>query len=76
VFAGEVAVVMGTEARGASNAKAKRELGWKRRYSSWREGFPAVYSAITVANSAKRHERRHGQTAPTASARMGQTPRG
>ena len=25
--------------RGASNAKAKRELGWEPRYSSWREGF-------------------------------------
>src|SRR5436190_7350670 len=28
LFAGELGVVMGTEARGASNAKAKRELGW------------------------------------------------
>src|ERR671922_262548 len=28
LFAGEPGVVMGTEARGASNAKAKRELGW------------------------------------------------
>jgi nucleoside-diphosphate-sugar epimerase len=27
--------------RGASNAKAKRELGWQPRYASWREGFPA-----------------------------------
>jgi nucleoside-diphosphate-sugar epimerase len=27
--------------RGASNAKAKRELGWRPRYASWREGFPA-----------------------------------
>jgi nucleoside-diphosphate-sugar epimerase len=25
--------------RGASNAKAKRELGWRPRYASWREGF-------------------------------------
>jgi nucleoside-diphosphate-sugar epimerase len=37
--AGEAAVVMMTEVRGASNAKAKRELGWKPRYASWREGF-------------------------------------
>ena len=43
LFAGEVAVVMGTEARGASNAKAKRELGWQPRYPSWREGFVAAY---------------------------------
>ena len=25
--------------RGASNAKAKRELGWEPRYASWRDGF-------------------------------------
>jgi hypothetical protein len=34
---------MGTDARGASNAKAKRELGWELRYPSWREGFAAAY---------------------------------
>ena len=39
LFAGEAAVMIGTEARGASNAKAKRELGWKPRYPSWRQGF-------------------------------------
>ena len=33
-----------TEIRGASNAKAKRELGWTLRYPSWRQGFPAAYS--------------------------------
>jgi 2-alkyl-3-oxoalkanoate reductase len=27
--------------RGACNAKAKRELGWRPRYGSWREGFAA-----------------------------------
>jgi nucleoside-diphosphate-sugar epimerase len=36
---GEHGVVMMTEIRGASNAKAKRELGWTLRYPSWREGF-------------------------------------
>jgi nucleoside-diphosphate-sugar epimerase len=30
---------MTTEARGASNAKAKRELGWEPRWKSWRDGF-------------------------------------
>ena len=25
--------------RGASNEKAKRELGWQPRYPSWRQGF-------------------------------------
>jgi nucleoside-diphosphate-sugar epimerase len=37
--AGEAATIMMTEARGASNAKAKRELGLELRYPSWRLGF-------------------------------------
>jgi nucleoside-diphosphate-sugar epimerase len=37
--AGEAATLMMTEARGASNAKTKRELGWQLRYPSWRLGF-------------------------------------
>ena len=37
--AGEMAVVAMTEIRGASNDKAKRELGWQLRYPSWRQGF-------------------------------------
>jgi nucleoside-diphosphate-sugar epimerase len=37
--AGETATLMMTESRGASNAKAKRELGWQLRYPSWRQGF-------------------------------------
>jgi len=32
-------VMMMTRSRGASNAKAKRELGWKPRHASWRQGF-------------------------------------
>ena len=43
VFAGDVAVMMATQARGASNEKAKRELGWTPRYPSWRQGFAAAY---------------------------------
>jgi nucleoside-diphosphate-sugar epimerase len=39
LVAGEAATVMMTEGRGASNAKAKRELGWEPRYASWRQGF-------------------------------------
>jgi nucleoside-diphosphate-sugar epimerase len=39
LLAGEVAVIMMTEGRGFSNAKAKRELGWELRYPSWRQGF-------------------------------------
>jgi 2-alkyl-3-oxoalkanoate reductase len=37
--AGEMAAVMMTEVSGASNEKAKRELGWRLRYPSWRLGF-------------------------------------
>ena len=39
LLAGEVAVLMMTEGRGFSNAKAKRELGWSLRHPSWRQGF-------------------------------------
>ena len=39
LLAGETATVMMTEVRGASNEKAKRELGWRPRYASWRQGF-------------------------------------
>jgi hypothetical protein len=42
--AGEAAVVLGTDTRGASNAKAKRELGWELRWPTWREGFAASYA--------------------------------
>jgi nucleoside-diphosphate-sugar epimerase len=39
LVAGEVVTMMMTEVRGASNAKAKRELDWRPRYASWRQGF-------------------------------------
>lgn len=39
LFAGEVGLVMMTELRGASNAKAKRKLGWQPAHPTWREGF-------------------------------------
>ncbi len=39
IAAGEAATVMMTEVRGASNEKAKRELGWSPRYRTWRDGF-------------------------------------
>jgi nucleoside-diphosphate-sugar epimerase len=44
LFAGEPGVMLGTESRGASNAKAKRELGWTPRHPSWRQGFAEVYT--------------------------------
>jgi hypothetical protein len=33
---------MMTKIRGASNAKAKRELGWTPRHASWRQGFESL----------------------------------
>ena len=41
LLAGEPGTVMMTEIRGASNAKAKRELGWQPGHPSWRQGFAA-----------------------------------
>jgi nucleoside-diphosphate-sugar epimerase len=37
-----VGVVMMTELRGASNGKARRELGWRRAHQSWRQGLAAA----------------------------------
>ena len=51
LFAGEGAVMMGTSGRGASNARAKRELGWTPRYPSWRQGFAAVYGKPTASRA-------------------------
>jgi nucleoside-diphosphate-sugar epimerase len=48
-LAGEAVVMMGTDARGASNAKAKRVLGWDPRYPSWRQGFVAAYAGTAPA---------------------------
>jgi nucleoside-diphosphate-sugar epimerase len=41
LVAGPAIAAMATTLRGASNAKAKRELGWKPGHPSWREGFRA-----------------------------------
>jgi nucleoside-diphosphate-sugar epimerase len=45
--AGEVGVVLMTETRGASNRKAKEELGWALGHPSWREGFADAYRGLT-----------------------------
>ena len=42
LFGGEVAAVMMTDVRGASNAKARRELSWRPAHPSWRQGFAAA----------------------------------
>jgi nucleoside-diphosphate-sugar epimerase len=44
LLAGKVVVIMMTEGRGFSNAKAKRELGWELRYPSWRLGFKEEFA--------------------------------
>jgi nucleoside-diphosphate-sugar epimerase len=54
VLAGEAAVVMLNEVRGASNAKARRELGLELRYPSWREGFVSVLGAPAAHHAHRR----------------------
>lgn len=44
LLAGEVVTQIMTESRGASNAKAKRELGWTPSYPSWRTGFAETFA--------------------------------
>ncbi len=44
LLAGEFVVAQMTSARGSSNDKARKELGWEPRYASWREGFRAWVS--------------------------------
>jgi len=39
LFAGQAGAMMMTEIRGASNAKARRELAWRPTHPSWRKGF-------------------------------------
>jgi nucleoside-diphosphate-sugar epimerase len=51
---GEAAVSMMTEMRGASNAKARRELGFEPRYRSWRQGFAEGLRASEPAVAATR----------------------
>jgi nucleoside-diphosphate-sugar epimerase len=43
IIGGADGMTMMSEARGASNARAKRELGWTVRYPSWRQGFVEAY---------------------------------
>jgi 2-alkyl-3-oxoalkanoate reductase len=46
LLAGEAGVVLMTQTRGASNAKAKRELGWTLSYQTWRQGFREAYAGL------------------------------
>jgi nucleoside-diphosphate-sugar epimerase len=49
--AGKGMVMMAVGSRGASNEKAKRELGWTLRYPSWRQGFTAAYGRSAMAGA-------------------------
>jgi 2-alkyl-3-oxoalkanoate reductase len=64
LFAGEAVVMMATESRGASNAKAKRELGWRLRHPSWREGFAAAYASSGPAVATPATRRRAAGATP------------
>jgi nucleoside-diphosphate-sugar epimerase len=57
LFVGEVGIALMTRIRGASNEKAKRELGWRPRYSTWRQGF---WTGLGQAADAKPTVRRAG----------------
>lgn len=50
--AGESGIVMMTQSRGSSNAKAKRALNWQLKYPSWRDGFRNGFSAEDVKSTA------------------------
>jgi nucleoside-diphosphate-sugar epimerase len=63
LVAGEAGVTMMTEMRGASNAKARRELGWTPAYPSWRQGFVASYARTPDAQGARPKARRAPGTA-------------
>lgn len=53
LLAGDQAVVMMTEGRAFSNAKAKRELGWELKYPSWRQGFRAELASSSLAKASR-----------------------
>ncbi len=65
LLAGEFVVMVATEARGASNAKAKRELGWKLRYPSWRDGFLAAYASTPLRDRRSHAAARTTSHSPT-----------
>ncbi|HEX3476778.1 MAG TPA: NAD(P)-dependent oxidoreductase [Kofleriaceae bacterium] len=54
--AGQVGVRLMTQSRGASNEKARRELGWAPVWRSWRDGFRAALTAPAPAPAARRAE--------------------
>lgn len=57
LFVGVHGVVMMTESRGASNAKTKRDLGWRPLYPSWRTGFRVGLGNPGATRAAEGEER-------------------
>jgi 2-alkyl-3-oxoalkanoate reductase len=55
LLGGEMVVSLMTQVRGASNEKAKRELGWNPRYPSWRDGFPVWVAGFKAGQAAHDH---------------------
>ena len=53
LLTGEIGAVMMTELRGASNAKAKRELGWTPSHASWREGFAGLTTPHAIGQEVR-----------------------
>jgi 2-alkyl-3-oxoalkanoate reductase len=49
---GQDAVLGATQSRGASNARARRELGWTPCYPSWRQGFAAAFGPVRPRTAA------------------------
>ena len=62
---GEVGVSMMTQIRGTSNAKAKRELEWQPRYTSWRDGFRTGLTVTTSGPLGKPPAQVDKETAPS-----------
>lgn len=57
LLAGDVAVQWMTTARGASNAKARRELDWRPAWSTWRDGFREALTKPTATPEASARAR-------------------
>jgi nucleoside-diphosphate-sugar epimerase len=51
---GEAGLVLMTTARGAANTKAKRELAWQPRWSTWRDGFREEFAGVATETARTR----------------------
>ena len=49
--AGEAGLSLMTQIRGASNAKAKRELGWAPAHPTWRQGFREAFAGYSYSGA-------------------------